>query len=217
MKIAVILRPAGRTYLNQSMAALEQEVLTVFDSYLNCGILSSGCAYVECLDCNYSELVAFSCKQPMLCPSCSAKRAVVFSENLVQNVLKEVPQVHLVFTIPKRLRPYFKFNRALNKHLYQASWQTILEWSHDEHPGLRPAAVMSLHTAGDLLNWHPHVHGLSPLGAFDKDEKFYPFENINPEWLSKNFARNLFELLAQEPCIEPEVIENLKSWQNSGL
>ena len=182
----------------------------------------NGCAYLECTDCQYSELLAFSCKQRTLCPSCSAKRALTFSENLIDNVLEDVPHAHVVFTVPKRLRPYFKFNRNLNKHLYTASWQTVQEWSEDEHPECKPAMVASLHTAGDLLNWHPHVHSLLALGSFDLNGDFKPFENINTDWLTTVFARNLFELLANdnthgEPCIEPEVIENLRQWQNRGF
>lgn len=204
-------------YLEYKHGCLRDEVIKSLDLFLNCGILFNGCAYLECTDCKYSELLAFSCKQRTLCPSCSAKRALTFSENLVDNILNQVPHAHAVFTIPKRLRPYFKFNRKLNKHLYTAAWRTIQEWCEDELPALKAAMVSSLHTAGDLLNWHPHVHSLVALGAFTSNGEFEPFENIDTDWLTTVFARNLFELLEKESCIEPEVIENLRQWQNSGF
>lgn len=154
-------------------------------------ILCHGCAILKCTDCKHFELLAFSCKQRNLCPSCSALRALIFSENLVDNILKEAPHSHVVFTIPKRIRPYFKFNRKLNKYLFKAAFETIKEWGQDEHPGYTPASVMSIHTAGDLLNFNPHIHALVALGAFDKNRDFYPFEHTNTDWLSVVFARNL--------------------------
>ncbi len=63
--------------------ALRDVVLEAVDKYLDCGIIVNGCALVTCENqkCNHSELVAFSCKRRGLCPSCDAKRAVLFAEH----------------------------------------------------------------------------------------------------------------------------------------
>ena len=92
---------------------LRAEVLEAFDKYLNCGILRHGCAVVCCEECNHSQLIAFSCKRRGVCPSCQAKRAVLFAENLEEKVLQPYPHRHLIFSIPKRLRVYFRFDRTL--------------------------------------------------------------------------------------------------------
>ena len=102
--------------------ALKKEVLESFDKYLDCGILLHGAARAECPKCKKSILVAHSCKRRCLCPSCDAKRSVVFAENLVSEVLLPQPQRHVVYTIPKRLRCYFRFNRRLLSSLYAAAW-----------------------------------------------------------------------------------------------
>lgn len=86
--------------------ALRDEVLAAFDAYLNCGILLHGYARAECEKCDHSELIAFSCKRRILCPSCDAKRALIFGEHLHENVLLPYEHSHQVFTIPKRLRPF---------------------------------------------------------------------------------------------------------------
>ena len=109
--------------------ALRHEVPAALDAYLNCGILAHGCVRACCERCNHSELIAFSCTQRCLYPSCDAKRAVVFAENLVEHVLKPYPHQHVVFTVPTRVRPLFKSNRSLLQPIYTAalaSWKELL-------------------------------------------------------------------------------------------
>ncbi|MBX7145549.1 MAG: transposase zinc-binding domain-containing protein, partial [Oligoflexia bacterium] len=95
--------------------------LTTFDEYLNCGLLAHGAALVYCDACKHSLLVAFSCKKRGICPSCGAKRAVKFGEHLYDSVLEKVPHRHCGFTLPKRLRVYFRYDRSLNNILFQAA------------------------------------------------------------------------------------------------
>ena len=158
--------------------ALRAEVLKSLDKYLNCGILVHGCARAVCEACGHSELISFSCKRRCICSSCDAKRAVIFAENLHSNVLPPYPISHQVYTIPKRLRPYFKFNRKLHKHLYHAALGAWCELIEDEFSGYQSGAVMALHSAGDLLNWHPHNHALMLHGAVDETGVFHRLELI---------------------------------------
>ena len=74
-------------------------VLEAFDDYLNCGILLHGCARVYCENGKHSELIAFSCKRRGLNPYCDAKRALIFAENLHENIIGPHPVRHLVFSL----------------------------------------------------------------------------------------------------------------------
>jgi hypothetical protein len=156
------------------------EVLRAFDRYLNCGILKHGCALACCenTQCNHSMLIAFSCKRRGICPSCQAKRGVLFAENLHENVLLPQPHRHLVFSLPKRLRIYFKFDRRLFSQLYHAAWETWSEYVDAVIPGAKPGAVMALHTAGSLLNWHPHCHGIFLDGGILPDGSFVQLPDV---------------------------------------
>lgn len=126
--------------------ALRDEVLDAFDKYLNCGIVLHGCARAVCEKCGHSELIAFSCKRRCICSSCDAKRSVIFAEHINSHVLPPCPIAHQVYTIPKRLRPFFKFNRSLNKHLYHAAWGAWSDLISDELPECQSGAVMALHS-----------------------------------------------------------------------
>jgi hypothetical protein len=104
---------------------LRDEVLKTFDEYLNCGILAHGAARVYCDGCKHSLLIAFSCKRRGVCPSCGAKREVKFAEHIYGEVIEDIPHRHTVFTIPKRLRVFFKYDRKLNTLLFRAAWGAL--------------------------------------------------------------------------------------------
>jgi hypothetical protein len=193
------------------------EVEQAFLDYLDCGILIHGCSIAACESCDHAELIAFSCKRRGLCPSCDAKRAVMFAEHLYSEVLKPVPCSHVVFTIPKRLRVFFKYNRKLTHHLYTAAWNSWSELIDDALPECQSGMIMSLHTAGDLLNFHPHVHGLSVHGGIDSGGNFHSLTDVDTVWLSQVFARNVFEALLQEELLERETVEQMQSWRHSGF
>ena len=52
---------------------LPRYVKNAFRSFLECGILAYGFARLRCPDCGYDTVVAFSCKERGLCPSCAAR------------------------------------------------------------------------------------------------------------------------------------------------
>lgn len=84
------------------------EISTEFEKYLKCGIPKFGFARVKCTDpeCGESFVLTFSCKAG-LCPSCLQKNMLETLIWIVDQILKEVPHRHIVFTIPKLLRRPF--------------------------------------------------------------------------------------------------------------
>lgn len=197
--------------------ALRDEALEAFDKFLDCGVLAHGCARAVCENCSHSELIAFSCKRRSLCSSCDAKRAIIFAEHLHESLLLPYPISHQVYTIPKRLRVYFKFNRKLHKHLYSAAYGAWSDLVEDELPELNPAAVLALHTAGDLLNFHPHVHALMLHGALYQHERFHQLDSIQTEYLTRRFQERVLESLLEETLIDQETVSSMLSWQHSGF
>jgi hypothetical protein len=198
--------------------ALRKEVVKAFESYLSCGILAHGCARASCEnnECQHSELIAFSCKTRSLCPSCAAKQSVIFAENLVENVLLPYEHRHCVFTVPKRVRAYFKFNRKLMAHLYRAAWEAWKELALEQYPTGMPAAVEALHSAGDLLAFHPHIHGLFLAGVVMPDGSYQPIE-IEREGLQALFADKVLLALLKEGRLTEDDIDNMRGWEHSGF
>lgn len=196
---------------------LRDEALQAFDEFLNCGILLHGCARAVCEKCNHSELIAFSCKQRCICVSCDAKRALLFGEHLHQNVLLEYPHVHQVFSLPKMLRPRFKFDRSILHLLFHAAWDSWKELIDDALPGCTPAGVMSLHTAGDLLQWHPHIHAVTLYGGINDSGNFRPLDSVDTDYLTSCFSRNMLDALLQAEQIDQATVALIRSWEHSGF
>jgi hypothetical protein len=93
--------------------------------YFECGDLHFGFARVRCQACGHEYLLAYSCKRHHFCPSCHQKRVVEFGEWLCTQVLKLVPHRQWVFSLPKRLRIYFLFNRKLLANLSRCAWKVL--------------------------------------------------------------------------------------------
>ena len=83
----------------------------VMRKYLECGDLHRGFARLGCGGCRYQAILAYSCKCRLFCPACQQKRVLLFAEWLDMHILEQVSHAQYVFTIPKLLRPIFKYHR----------------------------------------------------------------------------------------------------------
>ena len=135
-------------------------MLDTFDEYLNCGLLEHGAARVYCDRCRHSFLVAFSCQMRGICPACAAKRAVKFAEHLYDEVLEDVEHLHIVGSIPIRLRCFFRYDRTRLDILFGALWQSILEVLVAAG---KPGLVDTVQTFAEDLHFNPHLHGILML------------------------------------------------------
>ena len=174
---------------------LRDSVTETLDGYLNCGILAHGYGIAECIKCTHSIVIAFSCKKRGVCPSCAAKRAVIFAEHLHKELLPPVPQRHVVFSLPKRLRVFFKYDRDLNSLLFHAAWDSLSEFVQAVIPGSTPGAVLVVQTSGESVNFNPHLHGLTSSGAFLPDGSFVPLEHFDTEKLTLLFTHKVLSAL----------------------
>ena len=135
----------------------------VFFRYLDCGILRYGFARIRCEHCHNEYLLAFSCKTRSFCPSCNAKRSVVFSEWVCEEVMEPVTHRHYVFSIPKILRTYFRYNRGLLGALSRCTYETVKEMMQIalEDNTVVPGMIVAIQTFGSNdIHWHPHLHCL---------------------------------------------------------
>ena len=194
-------------------------VMDVIYKYLDCGDLHFGFARVKCDDCNEEYLLPFSCKRRYFCPSCHQKRVVEFGETLYEEVLKQVPHRQWVFSIPKRLRVYFMYDRKLLGKLSQCAWKVLSAYlkvgvSIDDP---KPGAVIAVQTFGDFLNFNSHLHIIATDGCFDSHDNFIVGTLPNPSDLDDLFRTEVFRMLKKERKINDSLIENMMTWHHSGF
>ena len=131
----------------------------VVRKFLRCGDLHFGFARVRCSgsECGHEMFVPFSCRQRCLCPSCHQKRALLLAERIAHQICLPVAHRQYVWTIPKRLRIYFRHDRPLLGRLAQLAWETILETYRDlaGAPDALPGMIAGIQTFDELLHFHP--------------------------------------------------------------
>jgi hypothetical protein len=89
--------------------------------YLDCGIFAQGAARAHRAECGHDALIAFSCKLRFLCPFCHRRRELLLVE-WANELLAEVLRRQVAFTVPKRLRIFFRFDRKLLGELPGCAW-----------------------------------------------------------------------------------------------
>jgi len=156
---------------------------TVVRKFLECGDLKHGFARVRCPKCGEELFVPFSCRGRCFCPSCHEKRALEKAGWVAEHVCAEVPHRQVVFTIPKRLRIYFRFDRRLLGDLCRAAARTVITVyrAASGRPDAVPGMVGAIQTFGQLVHWHPHIHALVTEGVFLPDGTFLPLPKLATE------------------------------------
>ena len=170
--------------------------------------------------------VAFSCKQRCTCPSCHQKRTLLTALHVAEEVCAPVAHRQVVLTIPKRLRLHARFDRSLLGKLSHCAWTCIqaeVRRLLGRRPSLRYGArvvagmVAAIQTHGELLHWHPHLHMLLTCGAFTPTGNFVKLPELDLDRLEAAWQEAVFALYLAEDKIEPEVVENMRSWEHSGF
>jgi hypothetical protein len=188
-------------------------------AFLRCGDLHEGFARVRCGDCGHEMFVAFSCKQRCTCPSCHQKRTLLTALHVAEDVCFPVAHRQVVLTIPKRLRLHTRFDRRLLGKLCSCAWTCIqaevqrLLGREDVVPGM----VATIQTHGELLHWHPHLHTLVTCGAFTPEGDFLELPEFDMDRVRAAWQEAVFALYLAEEKIEPEAVENMRTWQHSGF
>jgi len=99
------------------------------------------------------------------CPKCQAAKQAFWIDDLVQNTLP-VKHFHIVFTVPHELNAVCLHNQRMYYDLlFAAVWQTLRSFGYS-HYGVESGAVAVLHTWGQNLSLHPHIHCIVPAAGF---------------------------------------------------
>jgi hypothetical protein len=118
----------------------------------------------ECDACGKLRISYNSCRNRH-CPKCQGHQREAWIAAREQELLP-VPYFHLVFTLPGELNAYALHQpKALYDALFKAAWQTLQAFGGRQ--GLQMGMISILHTWGQTLSLHPHLHCIVPGGGID--------------------------------------------------
>lgn len=156
----------------------------------------------QCTHCGFRHMVWHSCRNRH-CPRCQAQARKRWLEERKRELLP-VPYFHVVFTIPDSLHAFaLAAPRQFYDILFTATRETLLVIASDPtRLGARIGALAVLHTWGQTLTLHPHVHCVIPAGGFSLDGRRWLRARrknffLPVRVLGRYFRRRFLEMLRQ--------------------
>ena len=198
---------------------LRSIITEVVNKFLDCGDLEHGFARIRCDHCKKDHLLAFSCKGRWFCPSCHQKKVQLFGALVVESILFPVPHRHYTLGIPQMLRPYFRYNRDLLKQLCRIARDCLVDYQRAvlHLPEGVPGVVMVVHTFGEYLDFHPHLHALVADGLFQRGGWFHVLPKTAIRPLEELFRNRTIAFLVKEGLLPPDRARMLLGWKHSGF
>lgn len=142
--------------------------LRTLDALARCRTASLGGHVDKCTDCGTVRISYNSCRNRH-CPKCQTVQREQWIEAREEDLLP-VSYFHVVFTLPDTLNGLCMAHpREIYNLLFAVSWDVIRTFSADEkHLGAQTGMFAILHTWGQNLSLHPHLHCVVPGGGWTK-------------------------------------------------
>lgn len=172
LEVADIFRLHGPAYIKAQDGHLGRVERRVMSAITLCRTADPGGHVEACADCSYSRIAYNSCRNRH-CPKCQgAAREQWLAAR--QADLLPVPYFHVVFTVPAEIAAITYQNKSVAYGvLFDAVAATLKTIGADaRHLGGEPGFIAILHTWGQTLTHHPHIHCLVPGGALSPDGRW---------------------------------------------
>ena len=180
-EVADIIRAAGKSFIDKHRSWLTGLHLKVLSAIERCRTAALGGHRDRCTRCGYTAAISYNSCRNRHCPKCQTNARDKWLAARTKELMA-VPYVHVVFTLPHQLAPLaFHNKKILYSLLFRASSASLLEIAADpKHLGAEVGFLSVLHTWGQNLLHHPHVHCVIPAGGLSADRQRwvhprYPF------------------------------------------
>lgn len=180
-----------QAYKSKYQVSIYQE--KAITAVINCRTSSYGAHIDVCDECGNIEISYNSCKNRH-CPKCQTISKERWLDARKDELLP-VKYFHAVFTVPDNLNPLIYRNKRLMYNLiFKASSETVQDLSKDpKYLGGQIGITAILHTWGQNLMYHPHIHMIIPAGALtdanqwqkSKDKFFIPVKVLSKKFRGK--------------------------------
>ena len=172
-EVADIIRAHGKNFIDRNRSWLRGGHLKALSAIERCRTAALGGHRDRCLTCGYETTsYSFNSCRNRHCPKCQTNAREKWLARRSADLLP-VAYVHVVFTLPHLLVPLAYHNKKLLYDLlFRASAETLLEVAaNPKRLGAELGFLSVLHTWGQTLQHHPHVHCVIPAGGLAPDRQ----------------------------------------------
>jgi hypothetical protein len=171
LEVADVFRRHGATWRTANAGHLSLGQLRVMSAIEACRTAALGGHVERCEDCAHTRIAYNSCRNRH-CPKCQWSAAAEWLAARDAELLP-VPYFHVVFTLPAEIAAIAYQNKSkVYGLLFKAAAETLTTIATDpKHLGADIGFIGVLHTWGQNLDHHPHVHCIVPAGGVSSDGK----------------------------------------------
>lgn len=168
----------------------------------SCRTAAMGGHIDKCDHCNHIRISYNSCRNRH-CPKCQ----VVQRERWIlarEGDLLPVPYFHVVFTLPDSLNPLcMHAPKKVYDLLFATAWKVLEGFGNNhKHLGAQMGMIAILHTWGQNLSLHPHLHCIVPGGGLTQQNKWRP---------ARGKGRYLFDVTAMSKVFRAKFVAGVRS------
>jgi hypothetical protein len=169
LEVAEVIRQYGEAFLGRYASGLSAAQRQALRDLANCRTAALGGHVERCLDCGHERLAYNSCRNRH-CPKCQALARAHWLDRQAEQLLP-VEYHHVVFTLPAELGAVALAHPAVVYDLLLRSAAAALREvaANPKRLGAAPGVLLVLHTWGQNLHHHPHVHGVVTGGGLSCD------------------------------------------------
>jgi len=151
----------------------------------------------RCDHCEKIRISYNSCRNRH-CPKCQGSKQAFWIEDVSKRII-DTKYFHVVFTVPEQLNTICLLDsKRFYSILFTSVWQSLRTFGYT-HYGVESGALAILHTWGQNLSLHPHIHCLVPAAGIDlfdnmkkiskKGKYLYPVKKLSIEFRSHLMKR----------------------------
>ena len=190
LEVAQIVDRFGQQYVE--MYQPNSFMVRTLDALQKCRTSALGGHIDYCDSCGEQRISYNSCSNRH-CPKCQGAKQALWVEDRMNDAL-DCKYFHIVFTVPEELNQICLLDSNLfYKSLFECVWSVLQQFGYTNY-GVESGAICVLHTWGQNLSLHPHIHCIVPAAGLTlagnmkritkKGKYLYPVLMLSPTFRS---------------------------------
>jgi hypothetical protein len=160
-EVSQIVDRFGRQFIGQCQP--NSFILRTLDALQKCRTAALG-GHKDVCDCCGKQHLSYNSCGNRHCPKCQSNKQAIWVDNRISDAL-DVKYFHVVFTVPQALNPVCMLDsKQFYNSMFECVWSVLQTFGYS-HYGVESGAICVLHTWGQNLSLHPHIHCIVPAAG----------------------------------------------------